>query len=299
MDTMAAKANSCISEAIVIASSPGRGKGIFAARNIGKGDCLVREEPIMRGSSQDRDLLAKLTAQLQALPPDQQRGFLELQWPLRPQFPLLNRFFANAFDIGNEPDMTPEGAVFLYAAQFNHSCIPSAYWVWDCHMERLTVYAIAHIPKGDEIFINYTPLDSTPEERTETLQNVYGFTCSCPICSSEALSQKREERRVAADRLHTRLEALGFEDGRRDKNWIKAPPGSENDPLPTILRLIEVYEHAGFPTLALAKLYGQASSCYFWRGQSHEERRYKAKQHAVTTCCIGREAAERTIKVVE
>lgn len=78
-----------------------------------------------------------------------------------------------------------------------------------------------------------------------------------------------------------------------------ATPGSDGDPLPTLLKLIEVYKNAGFPTLALATLYGEASSCYFWRGDSGRERECKAKQGEVATWCIGKEASERIIKDVE
>ena len=56
-----------MSQSIVIANSPGKGKGIFAVQEITKGECLIREKPIMRGSGQDGQLLAKLAAQLQAL----------------------------------------------------------------------------------------------------------------------------------------------------------------------------------------------------------------------------------------
>ncbi|KAK3175852.1 hypothetical protein OEA41_007174 [Lepraria neglecta] len=289
---MANNSDQLMSKSIVIANSPGKGKGIFAVQNITKGECLIREKPIMGGSGQDGQLLAKLTAQLHALPTQQQRGLLELHWPLRPQYPLRSRFYANAFDVTNKSDTVSEGGICLNAARFNHACIPTAYWVWNCHIERLTLHAITDIPKGGEIFVSHAPFDSPPEERIDTLNNIYGFTCSC---------FEREVRRLEADRLHTRMEELGFKEGRRDKDKARtmATPGSDEDPLPTILKLIEVCKNAGFPTLALATLHGQASSCYFWRGDSGRERECKAKQREVATWCIGKEASERIIKDVE
>ena len=134
-----------------------------------------------------------------------------------------------------------------------------------------------------------------------TLKMYTAFTCSCFVCSSEDTSQEREACRLEADLLQTRMEELRFKEGERDKDETRTITtlGSDEDPLPTILKLIEVYENAGFPTLALAMLYGQASSCYFWRGHSGRERECKTKQREVATWCIGKKAAERIIKDVE
>ena len=70
----------------------------------------------------------------------------------------------------------------------------------------------------------------------DTMANVYGFTCSCFLCSNEDVSQEREARRLEVDRLHTRIEELGSKEGKRDKDqaWTMATPGSDGDPLPTI-----------------------------------------------------------------
>ncbi|KAL2057430.1 hypothetical protein ABVK25_002483 [Lepraria finkii] len=144
---MANNSNPFMSQSIVIANSPGKRKGIFAVQKITKGEYLIREKPIIRGSGQDGRLLAKLTAQLQALPTEQQRGFLELHWPLHPQYPLRSRFYTNAFDVTNKSDTVSEGGIFLNTARSNHACIPTAYWVWNCHIECLTVHAITDIPK--------------------------------------------------------------------------------------------------------------------------------------------------------
>ncbi|KAJ7072078.1 hypothetical protein C8F01DRAFT_1076264 [Mycena amicta] len=53
-------------------------------------------------------------------------------------------------------------AVFLQASRFNHSCAPNAIHRFDPNSFTLTIHALRPITKGEEIFISYIDLTSTP-----------------------------------------------------------------------------------------------------------------------------------------
>ena len=287
------------SSSLVVADSPGNGKGIFAAKDIAKGECLVREKHILHGYVQYTQLHDHLKLQIQNLPTHQQSAVMLLHWPHRPQQPLVSRFWANAFDLPNS--VLPQGGVFLYASKFNNACVPNAFWIWNDRLEQLTVYATADIPKDKEIFISYASPDTSYGERVDVFNKIYGFKCACSICSSPDALQKWETLRLKAAHLHTEMVALGYgeepdEQGREWKAWVLATPGSDEDPLPTILKAIDVQEEAGFLSLYIAALYGEASACCRLRGNVNDARLYKKIQRETVTWCVGEEDARRIVK---
>ncbi|KAK5745789.1 hypothetical protein LTR17_001291 [Elasticomyces elasticus] len=79
--------------------------------------------------------------------------------------------------------------------QLNHSCNPNAEASWDPETRQFSVYAIADIRKGDEIFVPYINIYRTKAIRRQLL----GFRggCKCSACSMEDSDpgqfQKREE----------------------------------------------------------------------------------------------------------
>ncbi|NRD76716.1 SET domain-containing protein-lysine N-methyltransferase [Bacillus sp. BRMEA1] len=107
------------------------GRGIFASRNIEKGE-LIEQSPVLVSPKSERKYLKKTT------------------------------LFQYCFIWGEKYDQT---AIALgYGSLFNHSFTPNAMFINDLEHLTINFYAISDIQEGDEIKINYNgdPNDRTP-----------------------------------------------------------------------------------------------------------------------------------------
>ncbi|KAL8792197.1 MAG: hypothetical protein Q9195_005219 [Heterodermia aff. obscurata] len=100
----------------------------------------------------------------------------------------------------NIPAEEMHSAVFVNASQFNHSCLPNAFYTWNDNLGAnprgcLTIHAIRDIAFGEEILINYLNEDSQVSgiAQRKKLQAGYGFECNCPACDSGAPDAARVE----------------------------------------------------------------------------------------------------------
>jgi tetratricopeptide (TPR) repeat protein len=76
------------------------------------------------------------------------------------------------------------GAVFYAPSFINHSCVPNATYFTIGDM--MFVRANRDIQEGEEISIHYLYVDQLDEEeRNETLNRVWEFTCYCELCEYE------------------------------------------------------------------------------------------------------------------
>lgn len=75
----------------------------------------------------------------------------------------------------------------LISSYFNHSCVPNVVKI--TKNNSAVVKAVLPIKKGQQLFINYVAdgLFNTREELSVHLQNNYGFTCKCEICTKGVL----------------------------------------------------------------------------------------------------------------
>ena len=72
-------------------------------------------------------------------------------------------------------------------AMANHSCRPNAEFVDRTDIEQQLLVVIYVIEAGEEININYMPMEDegtdTKEVRQEFLRRFYGFQCCCKACT--------------------------------------------------------------------------------------------------------------------
>ena len=190
-------------------------KGAFATRDIRRGDLILSEKPIFSVPSNAPQPLrhTSIEAAVGKLSPTHLDNYLSLQnshnkcsCSLRP---LPGIFNTNAFGVSDS------AGICLRASRFNHSCSPNARFTFNSNTGDIRIYALGTIPRGDEIFIAYTPEDllgrrlygSPRQLRQATLRNQYHFTCECSVCSlSEAESKVSDARR---QRIYAIRESLG------------------------------------------------------------------------------------------
>jgi hypothetical protein len=69
-------------------------------------------------------------------------------------------------------------------ARMNHSCVPNAEWESVDYSNTIRLVALQHIPAGHEVCISYIDQDQPFPIRQTLLRELYGFTCTCPKCTS-------------------------------------------------------------------------------------------------------------------
>jgi SET domain len=106
-------------------------------------------------------------------------------------------FRTNALPFG--PDLK-EGGVFLKACRINHACDNNAQNFWNENLNQLTIHAIRHIQKGDEITISYLNSSKNRQARQKQLWEDFKFTCSCRLCSLPPDQSRDNDSKL--DRVH-------------------------------------------------------------------------------------------------
>ena len=80
-----------------------------------------------------------------------------------------------------------DAALFPQMAMANHSCRPNAEFVDRTDIGQQLLVVIYVIEAGEEISINYMPMEDegtdTKEVRQEFLRRFYGFMCCCQACT--------------------------------------------------------------------------------------------------------------------
>ena len=88
-----------------------------------------------------------------------------------------------------DSDLSLQGdaALFPQMAMANHSCRPNAEFVDRTDIGQQLLVVIYVIEAGEEISINYMPMEDegtdTKEVRQEFLRRFYGFQCCCKACT--------------------------------------------------------------------------------------------------------------------
>ncbi|KAK1220594.1 hypothetical protein PQX77_016646 [Marasmius sp. AFHP31] len=179
----------------------GKGKGAIAARDIKQGELLIQESPLL--TVPDEPIPESLlTPILQNLTSAQSKALFSLSYTrlktekdekvnldTKTQTPRERYLLAEGIVTNNAVGIIRDGqrtlGVFPRMARLNHGCA-SAYnlaYGWRAEEEELRVYALKEIKEGDELLISYIDSRQPREGRIQKLQEAYGFTCTCPICS--------------------------------------------------------------------------------------------------------------------
>lgn len=171
-----------------IVSIPGKGRGMRATQDIEKGELVLREKPIVRGTirtPKQKDFEETIISD------DDKNAFFALNDP-DPEGPEDQKMFRiyqnNVFGHG----------LFLTCSRMNHSCRP-AVEMSSVDGTDTEVKATRDIRAGEEITVSYlwTTSLKNRDQRQSYLLN-WGFTCSCQLCSlppdERAVNDKQRER---------------------------------------------------------------------------------------------------------
>ncbi|KAL7935401.1 SET domain-containing protein, partial [Trichoderma chlorosporum] len=221
---------------------PGRGRGLIANKTLHRGDRIFAHTPIMIidsesfGDLETEEWLDLEHAAVNNLPPKTQEMFLELYG--RPVTdPVSDRIDTNAFVLDMEENTYY--AVFPEIARLNHDCRPNAAYFFDKETLTHYVHAITDITPGTEITITYIDPHMPREKRLEKLSYLWGFDCSCSLCSLHPdLAHESDERLHQIATISERLQ-----------DWETAPPQMAQT-------LISLYEQE--------RLYAPSSVAYWF-----------------------------------
>ncbi|KAJ6551898.1 hypothetical protein B0H19DRAFT_1236908 [Mycena capillaripes] len=173
------------------------GIGAFASRDIKIGEDIIAERPfLMFPAETPRSIPAedyqKMAQFIYFAVGNVIREYLPL--PERPEFfDLLDRSSQSAVFQRNTSWVTDPlpggyeggyGVICRNISRINHSCEPNVIQRWDPGSLILSVRALSHIHKGEELLRYYLDPTIAPRpKRIERLADIYDFECSCPSCS--------------------------------------------------------------------------------------------------------------------
>ncbi|XDG02703.1 hypothetical protein ABKA04_002318 [Annulohypoxylon sp. FPYF3050] len=227
----------------IIRESPGRGRGLFATKDIATGELVMCEKAFCVVWGHEREALSAVTydsrddririspvgltksivqkllgnisqaEKVMSLWGDYQGDSSEVpeaeDGPLVDTFRVHDIVSRNAFGLGNKFEEGARNAstgLWVRAAYINHSCVANVEkeYVGDMMILR----ASQPLKSGQEIFHRYDE-SSDYETRQRSLMTTWGFHCTCALCIVEetddsTLRKRRLELTIEADRLIAR-----------------------------------------------------------------------------------------------
>ena len=189
-------------DVFVVRSSPGKGLGVFALRDLEIGDIVMRETPALkidppdfvRGTGYPMDKVAKLVRkEFEALSPEQQDDIMSLTYHATPhEEATMDKlgiiFRTNAYNTDAQIGLFPQ------IARINHSCRPNTSYYWNSKLNKRVVYANRQIRAGDEFSVSYIGLLSAHHDRQASLDR-YGFQCTCEACAQHGAAKLTSDQR--------------------------------------------------------------------------------------------------------
>jgi tetratricopeptide (TPR) repeat protein len=231
-----------------IGQSSGRGRGLFATRDLKPGDVIMVEKAFCVVFGQEENALSAMTfdvrdEMVRVFPaglckavvrklndnPSQIGKVLDLYSDY--QVPEIDNGMAegrrwvdvwqvhdivarNAFGPGGSGDGEKgrgwgSAGLWIVASYMNHSCVPNA--EKEYIGDLMVLRATREIKAGDEVMHTYVQVNSDFAGRGKSLLEVWGFVCDCGLCVAERGDEEsvREKRR----RLEREAEALMDEKG--------------------------------------------------------------------------------------
>jgi len=178
---------------------PGKGKGLVATKKIAKSTRILSEEPIIiiPGNRLNMEQLKiSISQQVASLSEHQHRTLLSLH-NIHPHRDAAERYIGiiRTNSLPTEAD-GDKAAIFAEACRINHACDNNAQKSWNEKVKRHTVHALRDIEQGDEITITYLSPLKNRAARQKALQERFGFTCLCHLCSLPPEQSQESDRRL-------------------------------------------------------------------------------------------------------
>ncbi|CAD6573175.1 MAG: hypothetical protein ASARMPRED_005923 [Alectoria sarmentosa] len=273
----------------IVKESPGRGQGMFTARNVGKGERILVEKPffVVPKEYNQRTVLdgfnhmslAKRKQYMQLTCPD--------RWDDVHMTDVMRIFEANCFNIGDS------AAMFLTATRFNHSCVPNTYYSWSADRSEMIFHAMIDMFENEEMTICYgNPFRTLLQRRYEL--RIYNFRCRCPACQETPFGQASESRRLTMRALDEQI--IMFQSMLNEALLLYGL----RDPLTAILRLIKLIKEEGLHG-ELMTPYRDAADYLKGRGNFEEALDFAHLELDEEVVCLGNdsEVVHKTIEYIE
>ena len=274
----------------IVKRSPGKGQGVFAARDVSKGERILVDTPFfVVPRPYDKH---KVLSEFELMPLARRQQYMQLYCPDRfddlYMTDVMRIFEANCFNIGDK------AAMFLTATRFNHSCLPNIYYSWSEKRNEIVFHSMINILDGEEMTICYGYPFLTCLERHSEL-HIYNFWCLCPACQIEtAFGRASQSRRLEMRALNEQI--IMFQNDLNEALLIYGL----RDPLTAVLRLIEVIKEEGLHG-ELMMPYRSAADYLKGRGNFEEALKFAHLELKEEVVCFGddSEVVFETIEYIE
>ncbi|KAM5469459.1 hypothetical protein MferCBS49748_002817 [Microsporum ferrugineum] len=207
----------------VLKPSPGKGWGVFATKDLKKGELILREDPLfVIRKPIDKSIDLAVLAGFQRLKPADRQQFLCLRENGSKIYTnMTDAFYGNNMTVSSVVKLKdsehPARGMFILQPRFNHSCVANCKAPFD-GKECISTYAIRDIAAGEELTICYD--GSLTFYPAKDRHDALGFVCDCPACLPGTGFQKLSEAR------RTLLRGLMYLQDGEDINRKKHSPGS-------------------------------------------------------------------------
>ncbi|KAF8937276.1 hypothetical protein EDD21DRAFT_375764 [Dissophora ornata] len=166
----------------IVKDVPGKGRGMFATRDIHHGECIISEEPLVFVVPN----LVVTMVSIQAMSKKNKKSFYALH-NVHQNLPTeLGIVKTNALPLGQD---AVDAAVYRVISRINHSCSPNVRHSWNSKKRKECIYAVREIEEGSEILTCYFDPLSVRKERKKFLLENFKFDCQCSICAVSSSSE--------------------------------------------------------------------------------------------------------------
>ena len=172
--------------AFAVRAIPGKDVGVVAARDLRRGERILKERPAMTARTTEDHAASALDA---SDAPD----FWDLHdcHAVGETKTVLGICRTNCFELRDPATGDTRSGMFLLGSRFNHDCSPNVHRTW-LPDEGVEVYhALRDVPEGAELCGEYIPLYYSTAKRREMLRK-YDFVCGCAACASGRGDAERE-----------------------------------------------------------------------------------------------------------
>ena len=186
----ALKINNMSEPPFKLTSILGKGEGMVAVRDIGYGELILQERPILT----ENEKFAYLTN-------DEQKSVMALHDAHKKGG---KKTLRGIYDTNSCALCNCESGLFIISSKFNHSCLPNIAAMYVKPYLRL--YVTIKIKEGDELCFCYSDKFKGYTERQRNLSLKWRFTCHCELCEmSPSERNKVETARIVYKELKSKL----------------------------------------------------------------------------------------------
>ncbi|KAM7191950.1 hypothetical protein V8F20_009074 [Naviculisporaceae sp. PSN 640] len=247
---------------------PGKGLGAIATEKIPKGRIVLTDRAMILSAAEYPDDVTREQVQIllnravEQLPdPEMVHNLSRKGRPEDGDFSEVeDLLLSNSFLV----EVRRETLIGLFGdlSRFNHDCRPNAIAHFSEKTLAMTIVASRDIGPEEELTISYIDPTLAYAERQSTLHQIWGFTCTCSLCSLPLPERKASDKRRAEIQ---RLNDIVIQQAQSG-NFRQAIKPSEN--------LIRLIRDEGLVESMKETMYDIPATLYFHVGHLEKAREY-------------------------